>query len=65
MKHRVQINVASKEGTSKVLEGVKTKVRAGRLRRMFKGEYCEVICLRPGLQVKSIEIQEVEDGKQS
>ena len=64
MKHRVQINVASKDGTSKVIEGSRTRISAKRAKRLFGKAFCEVICLRPGLGVESIEIKEVGDGKQ-
>lgn len=64
MKHKVQINVASKDGTSKVLEGTSTRMSARKAKRLFGGDFCEVICLKPGKKVTSIEIQEVADGKQ-
>ena len=65
MKHKVQINVASKDGTSKVLDGVSMRMPARKARRLFGRDYCEVICLRPGMSVRSIEIQEVGNGKQN
>ena len=63
MKHKVQINIAAKNGTKKVLEGTSIKMSARKARRLFGKDFCEVICLRPGIGVQSIEIQEVDDGR--
>ena len=64
MKHKVQINVAAKDGTKRVLENATTKMSARKAMRLFGKDFCTVICLRPGLSVQSIEIQEVEDVRQ-
>ena len=64
MKHKVQINVASKDGTNKVLEGTSMRMSSRKANRLFGKDYCEVICLKPGMSVSSIEIQEVVNGKQ-
>ena len=64
MKHKLQINVAAKEGTNKVLEGATTKISSRKAKRLFGKDFCTAICLRPGLSVQSIVIQEVEDDRQ-
>ena len=69
MKHKVQICIADKNGTKEVLTGSKFILAARKIKRFFKGDYCQVICLKPGTSVSSIEIKEVneiteaQDGK--
>lgn len=61
LQHRVQINVAQGvSGTQGVLSSSGRRVPARLLRFLF-GEYSEVLVLKPGKTVKSVEIHETQE----
>lgn len=61
-KHRVQINVADRNGTNRtVLRSTRVRLPERILRFLF-GDFCEVLVLTPGESVEQIEIHEVTKG---
>ena len=63
LQHKVQINVARKDGSQKkaVIKSGITKIPQRLLNFLF-GEFTEVLVLTPGQSVQSVEIHEIEKG---
>jgi len=63
LKHRVQINVARKDGSHKkaVIKSGVSKIPQRLLNFLF-GEFTEILVLTPGQSVQSVEIHEIGKG---
>lgn len=59
LKHRVRINIADRNGQKQEVLQSEHRSVPKRLLTFLFGESCEVLVLRPGKSVKSIEIKEV------
>jgi hypothetical protein len=62
LQHRVQINVAHKEGCNQQILKSRGKRVSARLLRFLFGPYSEVLILTPGKSVRSVEIHETQQG---
>jgi len=59
LKHKVQINVADRNGEKQqVLNSTSLKLPKRLLRFIF-GDFCEVLVITPGKTVQGIEIKEI------
>ena len=63
LQHKVQINVARKDGSQKkaVIKSGVSKIPQRLLNFLF-GEFTEVLVLTPGQSVQSVEIHEIGKG---
>lgn len=63
LQHRVQINVARKDGSQKkaVVKSGISKIPQKLLNFLF-GEFTEILVLTPGQSVQSVEIHEIGKG---
>jgi len=63
LQHKVQINVARKDGSQKkaVIKSGVSKIPQRLLNFLF-GEFTEVLVLTPGQSVQSVEIHEIGEG---
>lgn len=62
LKHKVQINVANKNGEKQRVVSGATLRLPQRLLKMIFGDFCEVLVITPGKSVEGIEIKEVKAG---
>ena len=65
MKHKVQINVAGRDGKRQMV--IRSAVRRipQTLCRWLFGENVDVVVLTPGVSVASIEIREIKEGEKA
>lgn len=62
LRHKVQINIANRNGDKqKVVSGTTLRLPQ-RLLKMVFGDFTEVLVISPGRTVEGIEIKEVRDG---
>ncbi len=62
LQHRVQINVAHTGGGNQSVLKSRGKRVSERLLRLLFGQYSEVLILKPGKTVRSVEIHETHQG---
>lgn len=64
MKHNVKISIADKNGVKKeVLSERKVRLPKKILSWLF-GDFSEILVLKPGQTVETVEIQEIKGGNQ-
>lgn len=62
LKHKVQINVANKNGEKQRVVSSATLRFPQRLLKMIFGDFCEALVITPGKSVEGIEIKGVKAG---
>lgn len=58
--HRIQVNIAKKNGTKEVVIGSCVRRVSARLIHLLFGEAREIVVLKPGESVRSVIINEVK-----
>lgn len=64
-KHKVNVNIQNSRGErQKVLSSTRMSLPR-RLIKLLFGDFCDVLVLTPGANVKSVEISEIKESKEA
>ncbi|MCK9328505.1 MAG: hypothetical protein WCR70_05505 [Sphaerochaetaceae bacterium] len=65
LKHKVNVNIQNSRGErQKVLSSTRMSLPR-RLIKLLFGDFCDVLVLTPGANVKSVEISEIKESKEA